>query len=238
MKVSIVLLIVCLLLSSCKGNIGEKLDDDTKNNSSFVESENSKQERPKSEEVVVPDVTGCDEETAKTILLNQGLIPVISEEPKYSDVVQYGMVCETNPAINSNVAKNTKVNIYKSRGVQTYSLTSYHCTWVDYSWWKEQYKINSASVFDGILTISLSHNCSEEYTFDNITDAVVDGVKTKANVSSNRYSVSNQEYVNDLTVTIDLNSINSYKPSKIDLDLGYNWMSRYSTSNFSANLVW
>lgn len=62
----------------------------------------------------IPNVLGTDEETAKTILINHGFIPVV--EYGYSDTADIGTVFYMEPRANSSAKRNSSVSITVSRG--------------------------------------------------------------------------------------------------------------------------
>ncbi|MGN0501463.1 MAG: PASTA domain-containing protein [Ruminococcus sp.] len=64
--------------------------------------------------ITIPDLTGLDETSAKTLLVNKGLIPAI--EHNYDDTVEKGLVIETYPSAGSFVYEDDKVTVYISDG--------------------------------------------------------------------------------------------------------------------------
>jgi serine/threonine-protein kinase len=68
------------------------------------------------EMIVVPDVSLTDSDTAKTVISNKGLIPVIMEE--YNDEVDSGVVIRTEPENGTEVDESEKIVIYVSKGPQ------------------------------------------------------------------------------------------------------------------------
>lgn len=74
------------------------------------------------ETVHVPDLTGTDGESAKMILVNNGLVPVIAEE--YSNYMQTGLVTRTEPVGFTEVERGTRVTVYISRGLSKYFATN------------------------------------------------------------------------------------------------------------------
>ena len=64
--------------------------------------------------IIVPDIKGVDEETAKSVLVNNEIVPKVSYE--YSNSVEEGNVIRTNPAIGVEVEKNQPITVYVSKG--------------------------------------------------------------------------------------------------------------------------
>ena len=64
--------------------------------------------------VEMPELTGVEEGTAKSVLLNKDLIPAIEYE--HSETVPEGSVIRTNPANGEKVKSGTTVTLYVSKG--------------------------------------------------------------------------------------------------------------------------
>ena len=72
--------------------------------------------------IKLPDVSGLDETTCKTLLVNKGLIPKIDFE--YSDTVSEGLVTRTDPAAGSSVKEDDIITVYISKGKSYYKATN------------------------------------------------------------------------------------------------------------------
>lgn len=66
--------------------------------------------------ITIPDIIGVDEETAKSIIVNNEIVPKVSYE--YSDSLTEGVVIRTSPAVGSNVKKNQSITIVVSKGLK------------------------------------------------------------------------------------------------------------------------
>ena len=64
--------------------------------------------------VAVPNLVGCDEATAKTLLAGKGLVPRI--ENGYSNEVNVGNVIKTYPEFGSALKKDSAVMVYICKG--------------------------------------------------------------------------------------------------------------------------
>lgn len=64
--------------------------------------------------IIVPDIKGVDEETAKSVLVNNEIVPKVSYE--YSNSIIEGNVIRTNPAVGVEVEKNQSIIVYVSKG--------------------------------------------------------------------------------------------------------------------------
>lgn len=68
--------------------------------------------------ITIPDVTNYTPEAAMTALQNLNL-NIAETTEKYSDTVEKGKVCGTDPVIGSSVAKGTSVTIIVSKGAKS-----------------------------------------------------------------------------------------------------------------------
>lgn len=66
--------------------------------------------------IVVPNIVGTDESTAKTLLASKGLIPIV--EYLFDDNVSTDIVIRTSPAAGNYTSEISSVTIYVSKGPQ------------------------------------------------------------------------------------------------------------------------
>lgn len=69
---------------------------------------------PTEEFIIIPDISGLDEETAKNLLARKGLIPRI--ERAYNDFVAENRVVSTYPEIGSSVKEDDVITVTISKG--------------------------------------------------------------------------------------------------------------------------
>jgi hypothetical protein len=64
--------------------------------------------------IVIPDVSGVDVDTVKSMLVKNDIIPKI--EYKYHDIIEENLVIGTEPSIGTSVDKNEPIIVYVSKG--------------------------------------------------------------------------------------------------------------------------
>lgn len=72
--------------------------------------------------VKVPDIIGTDLESAKTIVLNMGLVPIVKED--FSEGFVKGEVMDCEPEVGTTLEKGSSVTITVSKGRFTYVATN------------------------------------------------------------------------------------------------------------------
>ncbi len=103
LKVASIFLIVLLFCTACNYGIDNPIIIDP-SASPYTDSG-----------IIVPNLAGVDELSAKTVLLSKGLIPVVEYE--YSSSIREGIVIRTNPSAESKIEVDTRITIYVSLGV-------------------------------------------------------------------------------------------------------------------------
>jgi len=78
--------------------------------------------------VVVPNFSGVDEATAKSLLTNTGLLPVVKYD--YSDTVNKKMVISTFPNYGNTVEKGEAVTLHVSKGPSHINATNSNIGWL------------------------------------------------------------------------------------------------------------
>ena len=101
--------------------------------------------------VKVPDLSGTDVGSAKTILTNLGLIP--TTESIYSESVAEGLIVKTRPAAGQGVPPNSKVKIYISQGPQVVTAQDSQITWTNVSYGSDDWSFNEPYIDSGKLYI-------------------------------------------------------------------------------------
>ncbi len=116
-------------------------------------------ETPTTEEalIVIPDLVGTDESVAQTVLLNNGLIPMV--DYTYSDFVDIGKVVALSYEVGDEVPKNTNVTMYISKGKENYYCASYSVSWSNSNPnWSDSWNVTNAFIEGGVLHIWMSGN--------------------------------------------------------------------------------
>ena len=195
--------------------------------------------------VLVPDLTGCDEESAKMLLINAGLVPVFNE--CYDDETAYGMVAYTEPAGLTEVTKGTSVAVYVSMG----SNYSYAATWTanyippfDAKGYNEGTYVNVENVrkvADSLIfNVSFAftghdyfdngvrgdHN-SFEFKFPNTATVRIDNQAEIATLTGdcvenyycNYNAADNTYYAYNMEVSVPLDNIENKYPINIEIDV-------------------
>ena len=71
----------------------------------------------------MPDLTGTDADSAKTILVNCGLVPVMAEE--FSDYLEQGLVTRSEPIAFAEVEPGSRVTVSVSRGLSQIKASNF-----------------------------------------------------------------------------------------------------------------
>jgi len=75
----------------------------------------------------VPDVSGSDVETAKTVLASLGFVPTVTE--RASDSIEAGIVIESNPPSDETLSPGSKIELVVSSGPQRITSKDGTATW-------------------------------------------------------------------------------------------------------------
>ena len=108
-KIIVIILAIIILMctfSSCSPKEDENDTQKTNEQSTLKENDENG--------VKIPEILGTDIESAKTIVLNMGLVPVIQEE--FSDSYKKDCVVGCQPEIGTTIEKGSSVNIIVSKG--------------------------------------------------------------------------------------------------------------------------
>ena len=101
--------------------------------------------------LVVPDIKGVDEATAKTLLAGKGLIPAI--EQKFSDTVESGQVIKTVPAAGSSVEPDSRIRVIISKGPSRIDASDSSIEWYSLGYQDDDWNFSSPYIEDGVLKI-------------------------------------------------------------------------------------
>jgi len=102
--------------------------------------------------ITIPNVADVDKSTAKTILTNKGLIPIIQYE--YDNLVELGNVTRTSPEIGSTVKEDSVVTIFISKGPQKVVSKSSTIEWYNISSVADDWSFDAPYIYNGSLTIA------------------------------------------------------------------------------------
>lgn len=102
---------------------------------------------------VVPDIWGLDPETARITLRDHGLI-LGSQSEEFDDNIEAGLVMLQDPVPNTEVPKNTEVNIVISKGREIYYSTVPNLVGLEFSQASNQ--LNNSKLSIG--QVSYQHN--------------------------------------------------------------------------------
>lgn len=141
-------LVMVLSLEGCGGNQGSTVAETTITEATVAKT-------TEGNGIVIPDIKGTDESTAKNLLSSNGLIPVIEYE--YDDDTEEGNVVRTTPDIGSTVEKNSKVTIFVSKGASFVQSTSSN---INITGWGDKLKVwefNNPYIKDETLYIECTN---------------------------------------------------------------------------------
>lgn len=106
-----------------------------------------------SPKVKVPDLSGTDVSSAKSIITGLGLVPTVEEE--YSDEIEAELVISTDPVSGMEVEPNSKVKIVVSKGPSRIDSADSTITWTYVSsYGKDEWNYYAPYIEDGKLHIN------------------------------------------------------------------------------------
>lgn len=195
-------------------------------------------------QLYVPDVTGLDESTAKTILATNGLIPLV--EYQYGDYDK-DTVMYTEPYANKTVEPNQQVKLFVSKGpafiessdsrISWWNLSDMDDDWNFYSPFIE-YDVLYIHCYDVVLFADIEWK--DEYNYGHmIGEAVVNDiydkvVPIKANYQKQTWESGEHQ---DFLLEIPLGDLDIDKPTSMEIELyAYvNGENRHIKLNFSIS---
>jgi hypothetical protein len=99
----------------------------------------------------VPDVSGADAETAKTVLTSLGFIPTVTE--RASDSIDAGIVIESNPPADETLTPGSKVEVVVSSGPRLITSVDGTAQWTGINT-DQEWQYDYPYIEDGTLYIT------------------------------------------------------------------------------------
>lgn len=196
-----------------------------------------------SKKVDVPDLSSCDTESAKSLLVNLGLVPVFENE--YSDEIKAGLVVRSEPAYNEKVENGSKITVFVSLGASVDKAESWQGSYTKpFEYYNENSSYlmnidnltfdNDKIVFDISVVFGYHLDYSDTYMsglykfkFPSEVTAYLCGTSVKASLEGDAVDVyqancNNGECINHrLKVTIPIELIDNKRPLEIVLDFPF-----------------
>ena len=104
--------------------------------------------------VKLPDLAGSDLASAKTLITNLGLVPVVTEN--YSDDVESELVIGTAPPAGIEVEPSSKVTIWISKGPKLVTSANSTMSWTYVSYGDDDWNFASPYIEEGKLHIKFT----------------------------------------------------------------------------------
>lgn len=198
------------------------------------------------EKLKVGKVDGLDEETAKQMIMSQGLIPVVSYE--YDDIVNEGFAIKTSPSSGSAVEEGEQVEIIVSKGPRVRISASSYMNWKYVGDGHDCWEFYSPRIEDNTLIIEC-HNVTLYKTFEwqdtynngwGNGEACLNDTFDKTVPIQVCYSDKNVQYNEPFSVTIKipLSELNTDRPTDLYMQLYYMvGESRYSIK-LDVSMTW
>lgn len=188
-----------------------------------------------STKVVIPDVIGADETTAKTILTDNGIVPIV--EYDYNQEFTEGIVYKMQPQVNSKVEKNSKVTISVSKGKELIYSTDSVLSWYHvYGSESDYWEFENPYIERGYLIVNLTPTINskypfewEEYGYASINDTFSKSVPIRFKPISNNGDYMLEIPLDDLdvkkptTLYIQLNALINNQQKEANLELRISW---------------
>jgi cold shock CspA family protein len=102
----------------------------------------------------IPDVSGSDVETAKTVLATLGFVPTVVEE--VSETVEAGIVIDSDPAAGESLSPGSKVEVKVSKGPKRITSKDGTAGWRSVGV-KDDWNYDDSYIEDGNLYIIFSN---------------------------------------------------------------------------------
>jgi len=188
-----------------------------------------------STKVAIPDVIGADESTAKTILTDNGIVPIV--EYDYNQNFAEGIVYKMQPQVNSKVEKNSKVTISVSKGKELIYSTDSVLSWYHvYGSESDYWEFENPYIGRGYLIVNLTPTINskypfewEEYGYASINDTFSKSVPIRFKPISNYGDYTLEIPLDDLdikkptTLYIQLNALINNQQKEVNLELRISW---------------
>lgn len=102
----------------------------------------------------VPDLAGSDLDSAKVLLTNLGLVPIVTEE--YSDDVAEDSVIGTEPNAGIEVEQSAQVTILISKGPKLVYSADSQLSWTYVSYGEDDWNFESPYIDEGMLHVKFT----------------------------------------------------------------------------------
>lgn len=117
--------------------------------------------------VIIPDVSGVDVESVKTLLIKNDILPKI--EYQYDDNIIEGIVIKTDPTANTKIELNKSIIVYVSKGPQSIiskdSLASLYNIYGVHNFEQGEWDFSSPTIYDDTLEIGFTINFETDKDF-------------------------------------------------------------------------
>ena len=197
-----------------------------------VKLEDSRADEP--ETVKVPDVSGIEEEKAKTSVESKGLLPAVIYE--YSDKIDRGVVIRTDLEVEAEVDCNSKITLFVSRGPSHVKAKLGTVKWENID--KEnpdKWTFAAPEIKDGYLYILCRTTFGSDFTFkDRGGGSAVSGdergfFNTEASIEILHRDLSVLDYglsvsagdTKDFVIKIPLDELGDDRPSLVECAINY-----------------
>ena len=104
--------------------------------------------------IKVPDLSGSDLDSAKVLLTNLGLVPIVTEE--YSDDVEAESVIGTEPVAGSEAEPSAQVKILISKGPKIVYSADSQLSWTFVSYGEDDWNFESPYIDEGMLHVKFT----------------------------------------------------------------------------------
>ncbi len=183
--------------------------------------------------IEIPDVTGADIDTAKTVITDNRLIPIVSEE--YSNSIDEGTVIRTYPVKGEEVEQNTQVKIYVSKGPSMIISKESVFSWFHVQGSNsDKWNFYAPKIDKGILVLELLPEINSNYSIIwkdygeiSLKETLEDSVPIE---------FTDLEYKFVIKVPID--DLGNDRPTKLYLQLHYTWNDNNAVLNLELNINW
>jgi len=102
----------------------------------------------------VPDLSGSDPTSAKSVLTNLGFVPTLEEI--YSETVDPNIVIKTKPAFGTEVDPNSKITIVLSKGPKIIQSEDSQLSWTNVAYGQDDWNFENPYIEDGKLHVKFT----------------------------------------------------------------------------------
>ena len=197
--------------------------------------------------VKIPDLSGTDLASAKTLVTNLGLVATVTEQ--YSDDVETGLVIKTKPPAGTTVDQSSKLKIIISKGPKIITSKDSQISWTNVSYYgSDDWNFSSPYIEDGNLKINCtdvklaaSVNWREDqtngygYGLASITDTFDKSIPLKLLWDKKYVSYGQKQ---DLKIVIPVTDLDVKKPTTLFLKLYGEINGDDSAVYLTFNITW